>query len=66
MGIFLPPSKESARVCQVDRSSRNASEAPDNESRQNTDYPLGLGETEEEAGMFHSEDADKRPADSGY
>ena len=66
MGIFLPPSKESARVHHVDRSSQNTSEAPDNESHRSMDYPLGLGETEEEAGMFHLEDADKRPADSRY
>ena len=64
MGIFSPPSKGSARVRHVDCSSQNTSEAPDDEGRQGTDYPLGLGETEEEAGVFHSEDADERPADS--
>ena len=66
MGIFLPPSKESARVRHVDRSSQNTSEAPDDESRQSTDYPLGLGEMEEEASVFHSEDADEHPVDSEY
>jgi hypothetical protein len=66
MGILLPPSKESARVCHVDRSSQNTSEAPDDEGHQSTDYPLGLGEMEEEAGVFHLEDADERSADSGY
>ncbi len=66
MGIFLPPSKESARVRHVDRSSQNTSEAPDDKSRRSTDYPLGLGETEEEAGVFHSEDADEHPVDSEY
>ena len=66
MGIFLPPAKGSARVRHVDRSSQNTSEAPDDEGRWSTDYPLGLGEMEEEAGVFHSEDADERPADSVY
>jgi hypothetical protein len=66
MGIFWPPSKESARVHHVDRSSQNTSEAPDNEGRWSTDYPLGLGDTEEEACVFRLEDANKRPADSVY
>jgi hypothetical protein len=38
----------------------------DDESRRSTDYPLGLGETEEEADVSHSEDADKHPVDSEY
>ena len=66
MGIFLPPSKVSARVHLVDRSSQNTSAAPDDESTRSTDYPLGLGETEEEVGVFHSEDADEHPVDSEY
>ncbi len=66
MDFFLPPSKESARVRHIDRSSQNTSEAPDDESRRSTDYPLCLGETEEEAGVFHLEDADKHPVDSEY
>ncbi len=66
MGIFLPPSKGSARVRHIDRSSQNTSEAPDDEGRQSTDNPLGLSETEEVAGVFHSEDTDERPADSVY
>jgi hypothetical protein len=64
--FFLSPSKESARLHHVDRSSQNTSGAPDDEGCWSTDYPLGLGETEEEAGVFHSEDADKRPADFVY
>jgi hypothetical protein len=66
MGIFSPPSKRSARARQVDCSSQNTSEAPDDEGCRSTDYPLGLGETEEEAGVFHSEDTDEHPEDSGY
>ncbi len=66
MGFFLPPSKESAWVRHIDSSSQNTSEAPDDEGRRSMDYPLGLGETEEEAGVFHSEDTDEHPADSVY
>jgi hypothetical protein len=57
---------ESAQAHQVDHSCQNTSEALVNKGCWSMVSPLCLGETREEAGMYHLEGADKRPTDTGY
>ncbi len=57
---------ELARAHQIDCSCWITSEAPANEGRRSADSPLGLGETKEEAGVFHSEGTDELPTVTGY